>query len=79
MLYADDLCLTTGSNQPDQLQLMLHGLHACAQRKGMVINTAKSEVVHLMVTMVTMGGDLQPGGDNVPVFMLGGVWLVQIP
>eukprot|EP00983_Pelagomonas_calceolata_P009949 322536-Pelagomonas_calceolata.AAC.1 len=44
MLYADDLCLT--SNVPDQLQMMLDRLHAYTQRKGLVINAAKSEIVH---------------------------------
>eukprot|EP00983_Pelagomonas_calceolata_P008664 282580-Pelagomonas_calceolata.AAC.1 len=52
-LYADDLCFT--SNFPDQLQLMLDSLHTYAQRKGLVINTAKFEIVHF-----------NSKGDNVP-------------
>ena len=43
MLYADDLCLT--ANRPDELQRMLDALHAYAQRKGLIINVSKSEVV----------------------------------
>mmetsp|Transcript_418 Transcript_418/g.1002 ORF Transcript_418/g.1002 Transcript_418/m.1002 type:complete len:905 (+) Transcript_418:594-3308(+) len=62
MLYADNLCLT--SNLPDQLQLMLDRLHTYAQWKGLVINTAKSEIVHF-----------NSKGDNVPVFTLGGARL----
>eukprot|EP00983_Pelagomonas_calceolata_P004523 146832-Pelagomonas_calceolata.AAC.1 len=62
MLYADELCQT--SNQPDQLQLMLHRLHAYAQRKGLVINAAKSKIVHFNYR-----------GDNMPLFMLGGARL----
>eukprot|EP00983_Pelagomonas_calceolata_P005335 173924-Pelagomonas_calceolata.AAC.1 len=55
-------CLT--SNMPDQLQLMLDRLHAYAQRKELVINAAKSEIVHF-----------NPRGDNLPVFTLGRVCL----
>eukprot|EP00983_Pelagomonas_calceolata_P029853 933997-Pelagomonas_calceolata.AAC.1 len=62
MLYADDLCLT--SNLLGQLQLMLDRLHTYAQRKGLVINAAKSEIVHF-----------NSKGDNVPVFTLGGARL----
>eukprot|EP00983_Pelagomonas_calceolata_P023761 748029-Pelagomonas_calceolata.AAC.1 len=66
MLYADDLCLT--SNLPDQLQLMFDRLHMYAQRKGLMINAAKSEIVHF-----------NSRGDNVPVFTLVElVWRVQI-
>eukprot|EP00983_Pelagomonas_calceolata_P022220 698782-Pelagomonas_calceolata.AAC.1 len=57
MLYADDLCLT--SNVPDQLLLMPDRLHAYAQRKELVINADKSEIVHL-----------NSSGNNVPVFTL---------
>eukprot|EP00983_Pelagomonas_calceolata_P046482 1140199-Pelagomonas_calceolata.AAC.1 len=62
MLYADDLCRT--SYQPDQLQLMLDRLHTYAQRKGLVMNAAKSEIVHF-----------NSRGHNVPVFTLGGARL----
>ncbi len=44
MLYADDLSLT--ANEPGQLQMMLDRLSAYAQRKGLIVNTSKSEVVH---------------------------------
>ncbi len=44
MLYADDLSLT--ANEPDQLQMMLDRLSACALRKGLIVNKSKSEVVH---------------------------------
>eukprot|EP00983_Pelagomonas_calceolata_P049385 1141494-Pelagomonas_calceolata.AAC.3 len=44
MLYADDL--TEMTNDPVALQAMLNRLHAYAQRKHLIINTAKSEVVH---------------------------------
>jgi len=43
MLYAYDLCLT--ANRPDQLQIMLNRLDEYAKRKGLTIDTAKSEVV----------------------------------
>eukprot|EP00983_Pelagomonas_calceolata_P050508 1141999-Pelagomonas_calceolata.AAC.1 len=62
MLYADGLCLT--SNQPDQLQMMLHRLHAHAQGKGLVINAAKSEIGHF-----------NSRGDNMPIFTSGGACL----
>ncbi len=44
MLYADDLSLT--ANEPGQLQMMLYRLSAYALRKGLIVNTSKSEVVH---------------------------------
>jgi len=44
MLYADDLRLT--ANEPGQLQVMLDRLSAYALRKGLIVNTSKSEVVH---------------------------------
>jgi len=43
-LYADDLSLT--ANEPGQLQMMLDRLSAYALRKGSIVNTSKSEVVH---------------------------------
>ncbi len=45
ILCADDLSLT--ANEPDQLQMMLDRLSAYALRKGLIVNTSKSEVVHL--------------------------------
>eukprot|EP00983_Pelagomonas_calceolata_P020074 633164-Pelagomonas_calceolata.AAC.1 len=62
MLYADDLCLT--SDLPDQLQLILDRLHTYAQLKRLVINAAKSEIVHF-----------DSGGDKMPVSTLGGAHL----
>jgi hypothetical protein len=44
MLYADDLGLTT--NDPGEMQTMLNKLRTCAEKKGLTVNTAKSEVVH---------------------------------
>jgi len=44
MLYADDLGLTT--NDPGEMQTMLNRLRVYAKRKGLTVNTAKSEVVH---------------------------------
>jgi len=44
MLYADDLGLTT--NDPGEMQTMLNKLHTYAEKKGLTVNTAKSEVVH---------------------------------
>ncbi len=44
MLYADDLSLA--ANEPGQLQMMLDRLSAYALRKGLIVNTSKSEVVH---------------------------------
>jgi len=44
MLYADDLSLI--ANEPGQLQMMLDRLSAYALRKGLIVNTSKSEVVH---------------------------------
>ena len=63
MLYADDLCLT--ANRPNELQRMLDALHAYAQRKGLIIDVSKSEVV-----------PFNSKGNNVPVFKLGGEQLV---
>eukprot|EP00983_Pelagomonas_calceolata_P020107 634720-Pelagomonas_calceolata.AAC.1 len=64
MLYADDLCLT--ANHPTELQIMLDRLHGYAQRKGLIINVSKSEVVHF-----------NSEGNNVPIFMLGGAQLMR--
>ena len=64
MLYADDLCLT--ANHPTELQRMLDRLHGYAQRKGLIINVSKSEVV-----------SFNSKGNNVPVFNLGGEQLVR--
>jgi len=64
MLYADDSCLT--ANRPDQLQTMLNCLNEYARRKGLTINTAKSEVVHF-----------NSHGFNVPAFSVGGAPLAN--
>jgi len=44
ILYADDLGLTT--NEPGEMQTMLNKLRTYARKKGLTVNTAKSEVVH---------------------------------
>ena len=44
MLYADDLLLT--SNDPKQLQKMLVNLQRYADRKGLVVNAEKSQIVN---------------------------------
>ena len=44
MLYADDLGFTT--NDPGEMQAMLNKLRTYAEKKGLTVNTAKSEVVH---------------------------------
>jgi len=44
MLYADDLGLTT--YDPGEMQMMLNKFHTYAEKKGLTVNTAKSEVVH---------------------------------
>ena len=49
MLYADDLGLTT--NDPGEMQTMLNKLRTYAEKKGLTVNTAKSEVVHLIVSL----------------------------
>jgi hypothetical protein len=64
MLYADDLTLL--ANDPHALQAMLNRLHAYAQRKHLIINTAKSEVVHF-----------NSSGSDLPVFRVGGVPLAH--
>eukprot|EP00983_Pelagomonas_calceolata_P129221 1161588-Pelagomonas_calceolata.AAC.3 len=56
---------TLTSNVPDQLQPMLDRLNVYAQRKGLVINAAKSQIVHFNLR-----------GENVPVFTLGGARLL---
>jgi hypothetical protein len=43
MLYADDLGLT---NDPGEMQTMLNKLRTYAEKKGLIVNTSKSEVVH---------------------------------
>ncbi len=58
MLYADDLSLT--ANEPGQLLMMLDRLSAYALRKGLIVNTSKSEVVHF-----------NSQRTRVPVFTLG--------
>ncbi len=47
-LYADYLSFT--ANEPGQLQMMLDRLSAYALRKGLIVNTSKSEVVHLYLS-----------------------------
>ena len=64
MLYADDLTLT--ANDHNALQKMLDRLHVYAQRKHLIINTAKSEVVHF-----------NSSGPDVPVLRVGEVPLVH--
>ncbi len=64
MLYADDLCLT--ANELGQLQMMLDRLGAYALRKGLIVNTSKSEVVHFNSRCT-----------RVPVFTLGGLQLAN--
>eukprot|EP00983_Pelagomonas_calceolata_P003603 117279-Pelagomonas_calceolata.AAC.1 len=54
------------ANDPVALQTMLNRLHAFAQRKHLVINTAKSEVVHY-----------NSSGSDLPVFHVGGVPLAH--
>ncbi len=68
MLYADDLSLT--ANEPGQLQIMLDRLSACALRKGMIVNTSKSEVLHFnsrrtRVPMLTLRGIQLANKDSV--------------
>eukprot|EP00983_Pelagomonas_calceolata_P067735 1149591-Pelagomonas_calceolata.AAC.3 len=55
MLYADDLT----ANHPTELQIMLDSVHRYAQRKGLIINVSKSEVVHFNLK-----------GNNIPIFPL---------
>jgi len=62
LLFADDLTLT--SNDANDLQQMLHRLHAYAHKKHLIINTSKSEVVHF-----------NSSGSNLPTFTVGGVAL----
>ena len=64
MLYADDLTLT--ANDHNALQKMLDRLHMYAQRKHLIINTAKSEVVHF-----------NSSGPDVFVLRIGEVPLVH--
>ncbi len=64
MLYADDLSLT--ANVTGQLQMMLDRLSAYALRKGLIVNTSKSEVVHF-----------NSRRTRVPVFTLGGLQLAN--
>eukprot|EP00983_Pelagomonas_calceolata_P006251 207064-Pelagomonas_calceolata.AAC.1 len=64
MLYADDLTLM--ANDFVASQAMLNRLHAYAQRKHLVINSAKSEVVHF-----------NSSGSDLPVFRIGGVPLAH--
>lgn len=59
LLYADDLCLV--ANDERQLQLMLDRLSEYAPAKHLVINAAKSEVVHFNTN----------ANSRVPTFRLG--------
>eukprot|EP00983_Pelagomonas_calceolata_P132733 1161900-Pelagomonas_calceolata.AAC.16 len=54
------------ANDPVALQTMLKRLHACAQRKHLIINTAKSEMVHF-----------NSSGSDLPVFCIGGAPLAH--
>ena len=54
-MYADDLTLM--ANDPDAMLTMLNYLHWYAQGKHLIINTAKSEVVHF-----------NSSGSNAPAF-----------
>jgi hypothetical protein len=65
MLYADDLCLTV--NNPHCMQRMLNKLQVYSQRKGLIVNVGKSEVVHF---------NSKPGCASLPVFTYGGSPLV---
>eukprot|EP00983_Pelagomonas_calceolata_P032307 1014088-Pelagomonas_calceolata.AAC.1 len=60
IIQANDLCLA--SNPTDQLQLMLDRIHTYAQRKGLVTNAAKSEIVHVYSRAITCLGGLLGGG-----------------
>ncbi len=76
MLYADDLSLT--ANEPGRLQMMLDRLSACALRKGLIVNTLKSEVMHFnsqckRVTVFALGG-LQ-----LPIMILLNIWAWSSP
>jgi len=65
LLYADDLTLM--ANDPDAMLTMLNCLHwYYAQRKHLIINTAKSEVVHF-----------NSSGSNAPAFNVGRVSLTH--
>jgi len=64
MLYAVELSLI--ANEPDQLHMMLNRLSACALRKGLIVNTSKSDVVHF-----------NSRRTRVPVFTLGGSQLTN--
>ena len=63
MLYADDLCLL--ANAPDQLQRMLDRLHGYAPRKHLVVNTAKSEVVHFNTNPTSSVPEFRLGTDTL--------------
>ena len=58
--------LTLTANDHNALQKMLDRLHVYAQRKHLIINTAKSEVVHF-----------NSSGPDVPVLRIGEVPLVH--
>ena len=64
-MYADDLTLM--ASDPDAMQTMLNRLHWYAQRKHLLINTAKSQLVHFNYS-----------GSNVFVFNVGRLLFAQI-
>jgi len=64
MLYADDLTLL--NNEPRDMQIMLSRLAVYARNKHIIVDTSKSEVVHLNFA-----------GENVPVLDVGGATLYQ--
>jgi len=59
LLYANDLTLC--ANNPGAMQTMLNRLAAYAQQKHLVVNTAKSEVVHFYSRC----------GASVPILTIG--------
>jgi hypothetical protein len=48
-MRADDLGITT--NDPGEMQTMLNKLRTYAEKKGLTVNTAKSEVVHFNICL----------------------------
>jgi hypothetical protein len=63
LLFADDLALT--ANHTGQLQQMLHRLQRYVARKGLVVNTDKTQLVHFNTHTTSTVGDVFYSGKRL--------------
>lgn len=63
LLFADDLALT--ANHTGHLQQMLDSLHRYSMRKGLVVNTLKTQVVHFNTCPTSKVDDVSFNGSRL--------------